>query len=127
MFVFDGVLGGVFGMMTMTRERGDVDAFDAVIELWFDVDVSFDVCIEVCVVRNDGEWVVWEVYLGWLGECGGGKGVARVLKRARSAAIDRAVAFEGGIWGNWMESLIFLVDLVGDGENEGFGNVLMVV
>ena len=30
---FDGASGGAFGTTTTTRERGDVDAFDAAIEL----------------------------------------------------------------------------------------------
>jgi hypothetical protein len=124
---FDGASGGAFGTTTTTRERGDVDAFDAAIELRYDVDASFDARIEARVVRNDGERVAREVHLGRLGERGGGKGVARAPKRARSAAIDRAVALEGGIRGNWTESLIFSVDPVGDGENEGFGNASTVV
>ena len=42
---FDGASGGAFGTTTTTRERGDVDAFDAAIELRFDVDASFDLSL----------------------------------------------------------------------------------
>ena len=73
---FDGASGGAFGTTTTTRERGDVDAVDAAIELRYDVDDGFDARIEARVVRNDGERV----------RAGGAPGAARARGGGRGRA-----------------------------------------